>query len=579
MAQQSYRGNLSARAFPFLSQNWGQTVIVPHIDNTFSRQLASAEDQDKDVGLAQMYYCHNVMPQQQGFQSVGYDIQINMPIGVTAAQTIYVQDDKGNANYLMWDISGNVYRQNGANWVLIGAFPVGYVTFAYVSGITYLYIAHVGCYLYNFATLALNSVTLIGLDVTSIIGITGAVGYLVVWNSPTNPFIFTGTTAIGSAQITAIPTTTGLYGGRTITGTGIPANATISSVDSGTQITISVPATANGVQSLTQGGAPSGVAWSSTINPLDFVPSLITGAGGGSVQQAKGPIIGCVAQVQGFFVYTASNIVTALYSGNARFPFNFKEIVNSGGVTDLSKVTGGDSAATHYVYTTSGLQIISSSQTQTTLPEVTDFISGKVFEDYNETTDTFSTTIISYPMRYAVSQVADRYLIISYGVSEIPYFTHAIVYDLTSKRWGKLKIPHIQVIEFQFLNPVLVSIPKQSIGFLQLDGTVKTVNFSVNNPTGDGVIMLGKYQYIRDRLMQLDQIDFENIQVGADFLFYILTALDGKNTVRVNPYLSSAIGFLREYFARTVGINHSLVIRGAFSLVSFELKFNIHGKR
>lgn len=59
-------------------------------------------------------------------------------------------------------------------------------------------------------------------------------------------FTFTGTTAIGFATVTALSNTLGLIAGQVVTGTGIPANTTIASIDSATQITLSSLATAAG---------------------------------------------------------------------------------------------------------------------------------------------------------------------------------------------------------------------------------------------------------------------------------------------------------------------------------------------
>ena len=36
------------------------------------------------------------------------------------------------------------------------------------------------------------------------------------------------------------------------------------------------------------------VAWSSTIDPTDFVPDSLTGAGGGGVEEVKGAINYCI---------------------------------------------------------------------------------------------------------------------------------------------------------------------------------------------------------------------------------------------------------------------------------------------
>ncbi len=72
--------------------------------------------------------------------------------------------------------------------------------------------------------------------------------------STDNPIVsavtFTGTTATSSTSITSVSSTSSLYVGEAISGTGIPANATIASV-TGTTVTISSAATANGTVTLT----------------------------------------------------------------------------------------------------------------------------------------------------------------------------------------------------------------------------------------------------------------------------------------------------------------------------------------
>jgi hypothetical protein len=59
-----------------------------------------------------------------------------------------------------------------------------------------------------------------------------------------------GTLATGSKTITGIASTSNLFVGEKISGTGIPAGATIASIDSSTQIKISSNATASGVKTL-----------------------------------------------------------------------------------------------------------------------------------------------------------------------------------------------------------------------------------------------------------------------------------------------------------------------------------------
>lgn len=60
-----------------------------------------------------------------------------------------------------------------------------------------------------------------------------------------------GTTSIGSAIVTGLSTTADLYMSLSVTGTGIGASSRIKSVDSATQVTLTVNATANGTNTLT----------------------------------------------------------------------------------------------------------------------------------------------------------------------------------------------------------------------------------------------------------------------------------------------------------------------------------------
>jgi len=102
----------------------------------------------------------------------------------------------------------------------------------------------------------------------------------------------------------------------------------------------------------------SSIAWSSLVSATDFTPSLVTGAGGGSVQGAKGDIVACVSHTIGLVIYTNQNAVAAPTSGNARYPFNFRELVASGGLASLDLVTYDANSGNHYTYTSSGLQLI-----------------------------------------------------------------------------------------------------------------------------------------------------------------------------------------------------------------------------
>ena len=506
MSQITYRANLSAKVFPFISDNWGRTVIQAGPDNTFNRQVSSAEDLDRDAGIPQIYYCHNVMPFAQGFQSVGYlEVAPSSIYSTTFSFIFLLRDNLDNKAYLGVDASGAFYINTGGTWVskitVLGAAGK-LITTAYVQGTTYIYVSNIGCYKYDFGTGVFIAVTLTSLDPTQVLGIFGAVGYLLTFNIAT-------------------------------------------------------------------------VAWSSTIDPTDFTPSLVTGAGSGSVEGARGGIIFVIPHLLGFIVYTSANAVAGIYSGNARFPFNFREIVGSGGTTDISLVANDAGSSSHYAYTTSGLQLVSTSYTSTTNPEITDFISGKLFEDFNTTTNTFSQTVLTSTMKKAVSVISERYLVVSYGITEL---THALVYDIVQKRYGKLKITHVASFEYELTNPGVTEIPKQAIGFMQKDGRIVTVDFNVySNATG--VMVCGKYQYVRSRLLQLDSVILEDIITDENFTLKVWAALDGKVNVETTPTLLSSAGKQQIYGCRAEGVNISLLFKGQFKVESLVLAFNVTGRR
>lgn len=513
MAQVTYRGNLSAKVFPFISEYFGPTVIIPGQDQNFSRQLSSSEDPDKDRGIPQIYYCHNVMPSAEGFQSVGYaNALTDYRAGFKKVFTL--RNTKGEEILFSRDSSGNNYvlHSGGTEWSTIDKISTTAdvkITTATVNGQTYIYFARIGCYVYDTDISSLRQVTLIGLEPSSILGITSSAGYMVAWTD-------------------------------------------------------------------------TAVSWSSTIerasefSPIDFVPSLTTGAGGGNVEAARGKITHCFPHYLGFIIYTSDNAVAAVYSGNARYPFNMREIVNSGGVNDESFISFDSSSGNHYAYTTSGLQLVSITQTQTVFPEVTDFIAGAYFEDFDESTLSFTRKELRAALKKAINVISDRYLIISYGITSL---THALVFDIAQKRFGKLKINHVSCFEWKPVGSS-VEVPRRSIGFLQMDGSIKVVDFNYTSANSKGVMVLGKYQLARSRLAQLQEVSVENVRDSSKFALYNLVSYDGKTLQPPVPgTLAEDYGPVKKYNFHQTGLNHTLLAIGSFYCSAIVLKLNVHGRR
>ena len=512
MAQIKYRGNLSAKWFPFVSEWFGRSVIVQAQDQNFNRQVTSEQDLDKDRGIPQVYYCHNVMPTAEGLQSVGYNSPVSgFYTGMNNVVTLRAND--GSSTLYCRDGAGNSYvcPYGSSAWIPITT-PVGCFTPAYtvatINGQSYIMFAYVGLYTYTAGALA--PVTMSGLTAANVLGVTSNNGYMIAYST-------------------------------------------------------------------------TYISWSSTIppgaitGPIDFVPSQITGAGGGNIQPVKGAIQQMIPHFLGFIIYTNVNAVAAVYSGNPNYPYNFREVVGSGGLSSNQLVDYDPLSGNHYAYTTSGMQIVSISATQTVMPEATDFLAGKYIEDFNEVTQTLTTTILTSPMKKHVTVIADRYLILSYGATSL---THALVFDVVYKRYGKLKIPHTDCFEYRVVTPEQIDNPRDSIAFMNQNGTLNIVDFNYGTTTGDGVLMLGKYQFEREHVLQLQEAHLENIRVGSTFNLYDLVTFDGKNfQPPIAGSLAISTGSYRKYVFHTTGVNHSLLMIGNFFLDSIVLAFNVHGQR
>lgn len=511
MAQLPYRGNLVESSFPFTSVYEGRTVIIPGHDQNYvpKTSLAVTGEDNIDRGIPQVYYSHNVMPSAQGVASVGYFPRAN-PIAINTALLTKRLEVRDAAGNFRYLSQGS----DGHTYMMDPTTGVWAQTAADVAGfpagnlITAAYVAGVTYIYFQGAANPCRQYNF-GTNALDIIALTGAIANIIGLTTAAGYMIAWSSVAI---------------------------------------------------------------AWSSTILATDFTPSLTTGAGTGGVDGAKGAIKLCVPILNGLIVYTQVNSIAGVYSGNARYPFNFREIVGSGGVSNLQLVAFDANTGNHYAYTSSGLQLVSINQTQTVLGDATDFIAGKFFEDFDESTLTFSTTALATEMLKQVQVVAERYLIISYGINEL---THCIVYDFVNKRWGKLKIKHVEAFEWQGAS----EIPRGNLAFLQKDGTCYTVDFSIASTNSNGVLLCGKYQFIRDRMVHLESVDIDSVYPNRNFNIYDLATIDGKNfRPPVAGTVKSSTGFARSYFFNVAGLNHSLLMVGAFYLSSLVMAFKLGGR-
>jgi len=497
-----------------------QDSLFPMLSEQQSRTIigstaGEAPAKEQRPGIA---YCHNVMPSRYGYDSVGFLSVVlafaGLPAGLSFSDVRIVYGDAKSRLYLAWDTEGNVYALLSGSSVWI-ALPA---TVPATGGPGF----------------SLDSVT---------IGTVNGVSY--IFYAGIGGFNFNEVTKVLDA----------------VTFTGL-AIATI----------LGVVASSGYLVALTN----QAIAWSSTIDPTDFVPSQVTGSGGGNVAGIAGAILFATPNTLGILIYTSGNVIAGTYTGNVQFPFKFREVDDSKGGINLDRIAYEANAKVQYVYSKAGLQTITSQRAENILPEVTDFLAGRRFEDYNETTKLYEITDLSASatMLKKIKYVASRYVIVSYGLPTTG-FTHALIFDTALNKLGKIKLNHVDV--FEYVNSQ-TEISKESIAFLLADGEVKVLDFSAI-ATGNGVLILGKLQFTRSRNLILLGVEVENVESSATLSLSSQVTLNGKTFTSVEGTVKESVDNLRSYDFRSEGKNHSLVFIGKFNLVTAQIRFAIGGRR
>lgn len=317
------------------------------------------------------------------------------------------------------------------------------------------------------------------------------------------------------------------------------------------------------------------IAWSSLVDATDFIPSLDTGAGGGSVEGARGAITYCVPHSNGVFIFTDSNCVSASLSNNARYPFAFKEVIGSSGISDLQAVTFDGNQNTAYAFTSGGFQQISQTTAKPIWADLTD--SGDNAPVWNETVPVVRTTGVKRGITGAKLTVTGaRYVCVSvqngtltYQGIVYPKYRDIWVYDLSLLRWGRIVMEHLEVFSDE----------NEQLAIIDIDGRLVVCDNSnaPEQPTGvqrgAGVIVLGRYQYTRQRKTQLQHIELDNLyDVGAGEHPEVWLLQD--DGVWIPTYRNSP----SEFLTTLVADSHSIMVKGNFNLNTVLLTFNNHGK-
>jgi hypothetical protein len=359
------------------------------------------------------------------------------------------------------------------------------------------------------------------------------------------------------------------------------------------------------------------VYWSSLVNPVDFAPSILTGAGFSIPQDVKARITAIVSASGGFIIYTYKNAVAAVYTNNIRAPFNFKEIGNAGGVSSYEQITSEASSGPQYAWTTGGFQKITMQSAETVSAEVNDFLAGRKWEYWDASKKLLiEQRLANNEFQVKVSYIGSRYVVLSYSYTNNGLYQYALIFDSALKRWGKLKITHVDCFNYPYPNVfgnlryldlstitydslgtttysdlatgIISDIPsKRTMAFLGVDGSVTLALLDYNKTTvQQGVVLFGKFQLVRARMCGIQQFDVEGGYSdtggsGAPLATAtLLTSIDGKNVTYANPMqLSYSSSFMQTYRKRVTGLNHTIAYEGTFALSSYLLEVTNEGDR
>ena len=539
MAQISYRANLSSAIFPMTLARAGRSVIIPGPDQNFDRRVDPSGEQ-KDAGIPQVIYMENVLPTSNGYQSVGYRTVTNATLPFIDMAILELKLPGGTyPEILAFRTSGGteVYRLNVDVWQLVtqvgAAVAVSSeaaISFGIVKGIIYIFHdAALFTYSTNGTSGTLTNVTatLLPLGVmANAIGIVGSYNYLLFFS---------------------------------------------------------------GTSSLT-------VYRSSTLSAVDFQPSLITGAGSEGVTNTQGNGKFLRATPAGFLIYTDNNIVAADYTGNARYPFRFAPVANSVGVTYPWEVYSDvDESEQFTVSRASVIQAVNNKSAQAVAPEVSEYFErSNSFDSFEYILNTFTTKLIpSNQETFRIYKLNSRYLFISYKESTVDIlpgqYDAAFVFDLQLQRYGKLRKRHSHLVTMRsaFSNKLMLGLINNFTGA----SYIWELNIVESEQTEmRGVILLGKFQYVRSRDLCLDELSFESGQVidadpsppilPGNFTVLAYPTSNGKDFLPAHtPYYRAddSTAAVANYFCGAEGKNVSVLVKGAFDLCSVELTFHVGG--
>lgn len=541
MAQINYRANLSSAIFPLSVAQAGRTVIVPGPDQNFDRRV-DPEGEQKNAGIPQAIYMENVIPTVNGYQSVGYFLYESLPTGETFSAI---------AGYLFGKLTFHTIPIIFDGTTLYGTNNEEVTTFAAVS---YSGTARIPAGSPQFRQ---------GRGITSAV-IRGK-AYTLICNQSVS------TAYVSSLYETEFAPTNNIA--------FFNVDASTSGIDFA--LAIEICASYNYLIILNRDGT---VQWSSTTDPLDFTPSLVSGAGFSIPNETRNVVRSIESCPDGFYLYTAGGVILAKYTGNPRYPWKFIPVTDTESVVTFS-TDSSNSAIVACIDLANNIRVIQESTSTLVAPEISDYL-RKELQYWTYDTDTGEFTLVPRNLvaKPKIFSYLNRYLIVSCDPTDSSTYLGAFWYDMQLRRYGKLKISHTQIFAMQNDTDNL-----QQLYFSAGNGNITELDLTSYFSDSDdfkNVIIFGKFQYVRSRRIELHEVVVENTQhpgIGTgDLQCKILTSSNGSVfDGAVDPVLTSTSTAdpYREFTCRAEGKNVAVAITGSFDLTTLELVFTPGGGR
>ena len=528
------RLNTQSAFLPFLSTQVGQNVLASsEVDKHFVVRAAyvGRPAQDKDIGIPMPIYGENILPTSIGWESISYREKIRS-IPNSNFNQVHVLRGSTEHNVLFSPAQGKNYIASNNTWTPhpLPDTVAGLVTTAYLKLRSFICYQRQTILEYNVTTQAFTTPSITGLDLSNIDGITTANNAMIAWNE-------------------------------------------------------------------------TSIFWSSFIDPIDFTPSLSSGAGTMNPTQARGRIVACLPTADGFIIYTTANAIHAAWSNNIRFPWVLTEIKGSSGITNPEHVTFEANYSGHFAWTSNGLMSVTKGEASLVFPEVTDFLTGNLVEEFIGTThhqshQNLSSAFSSLAQTWndlppganllqqikltqnpwiKLTLVGSRFLCISYGYKTHGIYDWVIVYDTSLERFGKLRIPHVDVFNYR-PQPGEQPQANTSIGLINNLGLVSIVDFSYAEH-GQGVLFYGRLQVAQGTWLQLNKVELQCTRSTTPELL-ISPSYDGVNLEQPQiPYVAIDTAHKKEWFTRISALSVNLIFYGDFSISSAQIDFSMGGSR